>query len=489
MTLWRRNHPLLQAGGPNDPLLGGDEERSAPPGGAPRRASSVTLRQEATAQAQSTMLDPANQSLADALNILLYVIYVGVAVLALVYALSGLRTVKEGERGLRVLFGKVTASDLPPGLQWGPPYPLGEIRTISQGVQTVELNSEFWAYFPPDSLNRTLENATPEQSLDPSRGLTSGSIITGDGNIVHAQWSARYRRSDVRAFARTVLDDQEERLVRTAIKRGVVRACAEVPIDMVLMERQEEGVQPLGTRVREIAQRVLTDEMGVGIEIEALTLTAKTPPIALKRDFDKVANADTTRSQAREQALTDRSKQLNETAGEASELVLTQIDEYELLLAKGDDKGAEAKLATIFATLRGDGTDASGRPVRVAGSVTKTISDAIAYRTQAVSERQGALAAFRAKEAQFKASPNVMIGQEWNSAMAALLEKTGVSTVMVPPGKLGDVFQLMVNQNPRQLRELEKRLNEADALRAQQKQAEDQRRRGAETSVEAPIEQ
>ncbi len=485
----RRNHPLLQAGGPNDPLLQGDDERSGP-GGAPRRASSVTLRQDAPAQAQATMLDPANQSLADALNILLYVIYVGVGVLALVYALSGLRTVKEGERGLRVLFGKVTASDLPPGLQWGPPYPLGEIRTISQGVQTVEINSEFWAYFPPDSMNRTLENATPEQSLDPSRGLTSGSIITGDGNIVHAQWSARYRRSDVRAYARTVLDEQqEERLVRTAIKRGVVRACAEVPIDMVLMERQEEGVQPLGTRVREIAQRVLTDEMGVGIEIEALTLTAKTPPIALRRDFDKVANADSTRSQAREQALTDRSKQLNETAGEASELLLTQIDEYELLLAKGDDKAAEAKLQSIFGMLRGDEKDATGKSVRVAGSVTKTLSDAIAYRTQAVSERQGALAAFRAKEAQFKASPNVMIGQEWNGAMAALMQKTGISTVMIPRGNVGDVFQLMINQNPRQLRELEKRLNEADALKAAQKQADDQRRRGAETSVEAPTEQ
>jgi regulator of protease activity HflC (stomatin/prohibitin superfamily) len=484
----QRNHPLFQMNS-GDPLLPGDESPAA--SAAPRRASSVTLRQDAPGmgnRAEGTMLDPANQSLAEALNILLYVIYIGVGVLALVYALRGLRTIKEGERGLRVLFGKVSSSDLAPGLQWGPPYPLGEIRAISQGVQTVEINSEYWAYFAPDATNRLLENATPEQSLDPSRGNLAGSIITGDGNIVHAQWSARYRRSDVRAFARNVMEDTEERLVRAAIKRGVVRACAEVPIDTVLMERQEDGVQPLGSRVKEIAQRILTDEMRIGIEIEALTLTAKAPPVALKSDFDKVANADSTRSQARDKALTDRSKALNEVAGEASETLLSMIDEYELLLAKNDAKAAEVKLQQIFAVLRGDGKDATGKPVRVAGSVTKLISDAVAYRTQAVSEKQGALAAFRAKEAQFAASPSVMIGQEWNGAMAVFMAKTGVNSFMLPPGRNGDLLQLLVNQDPRAVRELEKKLNEADALRAQLKQADDQRRRGAETSVEAPVE-
>jgi hypothetical protein len=164
------------------------------------------------------------------------------------------------------------------------------------------------------------------------------------------------------------------------------------------------------------------------------------------------------------------------------------IDEYELLLAKNDAKAAEVKLQQIFAVLRGDGKDATGKPVRVAGSVTKLISDAVAYRTQAVSEKQGALAAFRAKEAQFAASPSVMIGQEWNGAMAVFMAKTGVNSFMLPPGRNGDLLQLLVNQDPRAVRELEKKLNEADALRAQLKQADDQRRRGAETSVEAPVE-
>jgi regulator of protease activity HflC (stomatin/prohibitin superfamily) len=257
----------------------------------------------------------------------------------------------------------------------------------------------------------------------------------------------------------------------------------------VLRERQEEGVQPLGSRVKQIAQRILTDEMQIGIEIEALTLTAKTPPVALKSDFDKVANADSTRSQARDKALTERTKILNQVAGDASEVVLAQIDDYELLLAKGDAKAAEAKLQSIYVTLRGDGTNEQGKAVRVAGSVTKLIAEAIAYRTQAVSQRQGALAAFRAKEGQFAASPNVMIGQEWNGAMSVLFAKSGVNSVMLPPGRQGDILQLLVNQDPRAVRELEKRLNEMDAMRAQLKQAEDQMRRGAETSVEAPVEQ
>ena len=84
----------------------------------PTRRGSVTFREAGDATDAASMLDPANQSLAEALNILLKLLYVGVAALFVAYLISGFKFVKEGERGIRLLFGRVEDSSLEPGFRW-----------------------------------------------------------------------------------------------------------------------------------------------------------------------------------------------------------------------------------------------------------------------------------------------------------------------------------------------------------------------------------
>src|SRR5436190_19042654 len=92
---------------PDAPGMGGGGE--PPPSPAlqsptPRRAGSMTLREGVQGPGTSP-LDPANQSLADALRVMMRLLQVTMLILAILYLGSGMHRVNEGERGIQLLFG------------------------------------------------------------------------------------------------------------------------------------------------------------------------------------------------------------------------------------------------------------------------------------------------------------------------------------------------------------------------------------------------
>src|SRR5260221_13044460 len=95
-------------------------------GGEARGRSSISLR-DAAAPADGSPFDPANQSLSDAIRITFRILQGAMLILAVLYLLSGLQFVKEGEQGIRLLFGQISAAKLEPGLQYSLPFPLGEL--------------------------------------------------------------------------------------------------------------------------------------------------------------------------------------------------------------------------------------------------------------------------------------------------------------------------------------------------------------------------
>lgn len=475
-------HPIALLRDPDAPSPGGSGPVGAPPSSG--RASSMTFARagaaggpagEGSVTDAQAMLDPANQSLADALNILLRLIYIGVMLLGVAYLMSGFRNVKEGERGIRLLFGKVTESDLEPGLRWAPPYPFGQLRVVSQGQQRVDLNQDFWVVTPPNQ-NVSLDTLPPEQSLNPDQ-QGAGSLITGDGNLVHARWALTYRRNRASNYARNVLPETEVALVRAAAMRGVVRACAEMPIDELL--RQSPG-QPnsVSARAREVAQQML-DTADTGILIEQLTLSEITPPLWVRRDFAAVQAASSNAQKAMEDAQTERTGVLNEVAGRAAEPLLGMIAQYELALAQSDAGAAERVLGELDAVMQGQ---ASPGGVTASGRVTKIVSDAQAYRTQVVSAAQSQLGRFEAMNAQFESNPLVMVTRAWSGAVSQLYARDTVRRIFLPPSRPGDIVQVMLNKDPFLERELEKAVKATEAREAAERAAREQQRRMFETT-------
>ncbi|QKK08101.1 MAG: hypothetical protein HND58_07880 [Planctomycetota bacterium] len=429
------------------PGQGPGEEGTPPAPTGTTRSASVQLREEESSPAQrASMMDPANQSLAEALRITFRILQGAMVVLLVLYIASGFQSVKANERGLRVLTGRISATDLRPGFQWAAPYPFGELIHVDVGNKDLEVNRAFWPYVEPGKEDTPLESLRSRASLDPSQ---DGSLLTGDGAIAHTQWSVQFRRSDARQFVETIYPPHETGFVRAAIARGVVHAVAGVGIDDLLKQSsQEQGSVAL--RATDIARQTLSNigEQGSGLDIEQMALKQRIPPVYLRENFNGVLQAASRASKAREDAQRDASTLLSATAGGSAGLLIELIDEYERQYDLGQEAEAAVTLTKIDRLLDGDAVEIDGEEVRVAlgGEVATLVSRARQYRDGAVDLARSELTRFEAKLAQFQTNPSVMIATDWSDALGAFFSDDDLEIFFNPSGT--DTLELVINADP-----------------------------------------
>jgi membrane protease subunit HflK len=453
---------------------------------APARSASVQLRDEGDTEA--AMMDPANQSLADALRITFVLVQVAMIVLAALFVFSGFQTVREGERGLSVLFGRAVRDNLEPGFHFSAPYPFGELVKIGTGNESAKVLRDFWPYTSEGREEDSVDRLSPRARIDPER---DGSLITADLNLAHTQWQAVYRRTDPIDFVKNILPEEEEAIVRSALRRGVVRTMSETTIDD-LLRPQSGGTRLISQRALQVAQETL-DAMDAGITIEQFELGRKTPPIFLLSKFQAVLDARSEAQQAISTARTERDSTLNGAAGEAAPALLWLIGKYELMLEVGDRDGAAGVLTRIDSVLAGEpfvlseseraeavGTtgfpgllSADGR--RASGAVVETISAAEVEALTRVQEAQGDLDLFRAKLAQYRANPTLMVSRDWSAAFTSFQSNDFVQTMLLPVHE--GVVELWINEDPDIVKELDRALKQRQRQDAAGERMEQLRRR------------
>ncbi|MBL0927412.1 MAG: hypothetical protein IBJ11_07150, partial [Phycisphaerales bacterium] len=232
---------MSSAGGPDRPdALLPDAGRAGieqMPFEEPRRAASLTLRADEARTQRAVSMAAAHQSLSDALRVTFRLLQVVMVALVLLFLFSGMRTVNQGESGVRVQFGSIVGSALEPGFRYALPRPIGEIIKVSTGQQQIELRDSFM----PKDYNRDMrldQQGIGSISLRPG---IDGSLITADGNLMHAEWQATFRRENAVQFLSNLfttdvqaVSQQESDLVRAMLERAVVRTIAEMTIDDVL---------------------------------------------------------------------------------------------------------------------------------------------------------------------------------------------------------------------------------------------------------------
>jgi len=452
-----------------------------------RRAGSVNLRTggvEGDGRSGDSPLDPANQSLADALRIMLRLLQVGMAILAGLYLFSGLQSVPEGQQAIRLLFGARQGGPLDPGLRLSAPFPLGELIRVERGLKDYAIDKDFWVYLPDNTAEGlSVEKLIPTASLKPDQGGT-GSVLTADGNIAHTKWRVGVRREDAAKFEENVLPSDEERLVRTAVKRGVVHACAQVTIDE-LLKQSSSGEGSVASRARIVAQRTL-DAFNSGLIIDQLTLDQTIAPLAVRSDFAKVQAAVANAIKIEDQAGTEARNQLSAVAGGAVPYILEAINEYEGALTRGDKKAQDAGLARIDALLLGEKVTINGEEVGdvIGGEITSMLSAARRDRASAVAYAKSSLASFEAKLDQFKQNPGVMLQQEWSRAVTAFMSRDTVQTLYVPEDLVN--FRLQISPDPDLMREVDRSVRERERMEAERKRMEQlqQNRFKTETGVD-----
>ncbi len=438
------------------------------------RASSVRLRAEEGAQAATDRqrMDAANQSLADALRITYGLLKAAMVVLVILFAVSGVQSIKEGERGIAVRFGKPVRQNLEPGFAWSFPYPIGEIVRVESGTVELPVAAAFMPNLPGDNsleaiMGANIDRFNSSSSLKPG---SDGSNITADLNIAHTQWNINYRRADHAEFVANIYPENERRIIHSAVRRAVVNVMAETTIDDLLKNSSES----ISTRVREQAQRTL-DSMESGIEIDRVVLTRKNAALSLAGKFSSVQTAAQNAGKQREDALLRRDQMLNEVAGRASGVLIEQINEYERLIELGEDEAAEERLAVIDAILEGRPVEIDGEVVAslVSGEVSEMLQDAQTQASNRVNDAIAQLENFRSKLAQYEANPKLMVARDWSGAMGEFLAKDSVSTILLPEGVDAELF---INNDPDIARELDRQRKRREAEEAEELRREEMRR-------------
>jgi len=457
-----------------DDLVNGQDQDQSDSSPVSNRAASVRLREGQSDQdvTDSARMDTANESLADALKITYGLLKVAMVVLVVLFMISGVQSIKEGERGISVRFGKQVRTNLEPGFQWSFPYPVGEIVRVGEGAIEIAVAKEFMPNVAGDhsdeaAMSLNISRFSSSVKLDPA---THGSNITSDFNIAHTQWSVIYRRSDHAMYVSNIVPFQERAILKAAIKRAVVHVIARTNIDDLLKNSSES----IAGRVRSLTQQTL-DDLDSGISIDRVVLTRKNAALSLRAKFNSVQTAAQTAGKAREDALLLRDQMLNEVAGFGSNVLITEINEYERLIELGMAVESEVQLARIDAILEGREVEIDGEMSGslVSGEISELLTQAQTDSSNRISLAIAQLENFRSKQAQYEANPKLMIARDWSGAMGDFLDKDFVSTIVLPKGVSAE---MLINNDPDIAREIDRMKKRREAEGSIEQRREDMRR-------------
>ena len=380
-------------------------------------------------------LDPAQQSLAEALKVSFGILKVAMFGLLVAYLFSGTFSVGSNEVAVRLRFGDYVGAPgervLERGTYLAAPFPIEQVIKVDTRPLTIDLDKEFWYELTAaQGTNRDELRAGRKGPLNPVR---DGSLLTGDFNIAHARWSLTYRVDDPVAYITNIgKPELAEEIVRCAIQQGIVQAIAQL--------RAEDFLKGIVNReiALGIAQRRLGD-MQTGLQLDQLNLDQVTAPMSVVGSFDNVTTAEADRSQRIVEAQQSRTRILAETAGEAAESLLRLVTAYEQATEAGtpaEAAAAEAAIDKALASLQVD-----GRPI--GGEAARIVNAANTYRTQVVEPVRSERETFERLLPQYEQNPRIILSRLWEDARESIL--TGdVETFYTVAGKL----QLQLNRDP-----------------------------------------
>jgi len=415
-------------------------------------------------------LDPANKSLAEALQVSFRVLSYIMIVLVVSYLFSGVYEVKEGEVGVLLVFGAVAGEpgnqESPPGWHIAPPAPIAQVVVVPSQSETIDIN-EFFVLRRPGEETKSLDELSGSPSLVPG---VEGSLITGDRSIVQGKWRVSFQITDAVAFTRNVSADtgkvippgesipvpkmreDAKRFVRNIALRAIVHLTAQVTAEDFISGFSKNK------SARKKAVRMMNEELSrldAGIEVTQVLLTQPTPPLSIRGAYQAVSSAESEKAQAISEAQQLRTEILNEVAGPNFQTLLDAIDEYELARAAKHETAiasADKNIVTILDELK-------------AGEASKLIREAQTYKTQAKAEVQTEVNKFKELLPKYRQNPRLYVLKEWLDVRQDILANAK-ETFYLPSGPNKSLY-LEINRDPRIQKEAMRKKLTADIDREQ----------------------
>lgn len=431
---------------PNDPLpddtpVDAGYAEEPPETEAPRRSASAQLvvtSETGSAAMLREAMDPANQSLRDALRLSYRVLQFVMLVLVVLFVGSGFKVVEEGQTGVMLRWGKILGDRvLEPGPKFSKwPYPAGEFVLFEDQGRAVGLGDKYWPYVRPGStLEGTLSAANAKRPLKPGPGERGdGYLLTSGGDIAHLKLNAIYEIDNPVDFVHAVEDrnaDPEaldaDRLVELALARAAVHAAASMELQE-LVQLDEIGKD----RIRSTAQQMLTSlESGVRLQSIDSPLDPM-PALAIKKSVDALQELREQLNQGRTRALEDARNRIIETIGVQPKAApgeapspgpIELLEAYQTARAIGDPEKSEAALVALEAKLLAPTTT---------GRVSSILEEARAYGSQVEATLGYETRRFRGYLDTFRSNPDLLVSELWLDAYSAVLDGADTEVHFVP---------------------------------------------------------
>jgi membrane protease subunit HflK len=229
------------------------------------------------------------------------------ATVAVAWLLSGIYRVQPDEVGVVLRFGRY-ADTQEPGLHYHLPYPIDKVLLprVTE-VNQLQINNQI------ESLPAAGPGAAVPESVGAVKGERAAQMITGDENIVIAEYVVFWRIKDARQFLFNVLDPQDA--VRMAAESAMDSVIGRNPIQASLSDKREE----IAEQARQLLQRVL-DSYQTGILVTRVQLQRVDPPTAVIDAFNDVQRARADQERARNEAEAYANDILPRARGEADRL-------------------------------------------------------------------------------------------------------------------------------------------------------------------------
>jgi membrane protease subunit HflK len=392
--------------------------------------------------------------LAGALRVSFVVLKIIMAVLVILFLVSGVRTVGPGERAIVLWFGKIhgvgEARLLGPGLKLLLPYPIHEIVRIPVERKVNLAVNSFWYYqklgdemveaanqksYAPPTLNPLTEGycLVRGEKQSPTAAVSEGS----DYNILHSRWVLTYQITDVERFFKNCFVDTSrlqagqnyadviEQSITPLLENLFADAVVTTMVNYTIEEAMFEKVSSVTEHVKDRLQKKLAD-IDSGIKVVSVQIRDITWPRQVSGAFEAALTATQAKQKVISEAKLYAEKTLNETAGPVA---------VELLAALHDASSDRQKQEPLWE--------------QVAGKAQEKIADSRGYRTQVVENARANAEYLVRILPEYRKHPKLVIQRIYQDAIEQVLRNADEKIVIQPAGhgKSTEV-RVLINRDP-----------------------------------------
>ncbi|MEA3356710.1 MAG: FtsH protease activity modulator HflK [Candidatus Bipolaricaulota bacterium] len=195
--------------------------------------------------------------------------WIAIAVIIIIYLLTGIYTIGPSEVGLVKRFGKHVAT-VEPGMHYHLPAPMESVVAVNM----LEVRKEEIGF-------RTISPApNPRYQTVETEAL----MLTGDGNVTHVEMIVQYRVKEAEKFAFNLI------LPKVMVKQAAEAVLREQVATRTIDETLTEERDLIGTETRDSLQTLL-NSYGAGVLVGNVQLQDVKPPREVISAFDDVNSA------------------------------------------------------------------------------------------------------------------------------------------------------------------------------------------------------